>query len=266
MSLSRNVLSITRKTSSCCQLFNKFNNVQIRSKYSANVIDHTRKPRNSGKLDDKADNVGSALVGAPSCGDVLKFQILVDDDGKVIDAKFKTFGCGSAIASSSYATELVKGKTVEACMKITNNDIASHLSLPPVKKHCSLLAEQAIRQATEDYLRKKNAKAAGNQSTTTIENNEKVSEKQLTKAWRDLFSAPSHSLISMGNCYKVFMDSYVAKTNNISSNVFETHGEEETSTKSKFASFEQKEEESENENDILPSSELIQFIKNYNKV
>ena len=103
---------------------------------------------------------------SPSCGDVLKFQILVDDNGRVIDAKFKAFGCGSAIASSSYATELVKGKTIEDCMMITNNDIASHLSLPPVKKHCSLLAEEAIRKATEDYMKKKQAKKEQQTSTT----------------------------------------------------------------------------------------------------
>ncbi|EFC46190.1 Fe-S cluster biogenesis scaffold protein [Naegleria gruberi] len=162
-SLKRTTTTIANNiTSKQCNLLSNKNvfsySNQIRFKYSDKVIDHHKNPRNSGSLDAKDANVGTALVGAPSCGDVLKFQILVDDNGKVIDAKFKAFGCGSAIASSSYATELVKGKTIEDCMMITNNDIASHLSLPPVKKHCSLLAEEAIRKATEDYMKKKQEK------------------------------------------------------------------------------------------------------------
>jgi Fe-S cluster assembly scaffold IscU len=123
---------------------------QARTKYSEAVVDHYKNPRNTGSLDKGLPNVGTGVVGAPACGDVMKFQILVDDNGKIVDAKFKTFGCGSAIASSSLATEWVKGKTIEDCLKITNNDIASHLALPPVKKHCSLLAESAIKAAVED--------------------------------------------------------------------------------------------------------------------
>ncbi|KAG2381794.1 hypothetical protein C9374_006178 [Naegleria lovaniensis] len=163
----------TIRSSPASTLFSQFinNQQQVRTKYSEKVIDHHKNPRNTGSLDAKDENVGSALVGAPSCGDVLKFQILVDDNGRVIDAKFKAFGCGSAIASSSYATELVKGKTIEDCMMITNNDIASHLSLPPVKKHCSLLAEEAIRKATEDYMKKKQAKKEQNTSEATSSNN-----------------------------------------------------------------------------------------------
>lgn len=101
------------------------------------VIDHYENPRNVGSLDKKDKNVGTGLVGAPACGDVMKLQIRVDDDGKIIDAKFKTFGCGSAIASSSLATEWVKGKTVDEALKLKNTDIAKELSLPPVKLHCS---------------------------------------------------------------------------------------------------------------------------------
>lgn len=127
---------------------------QYRSKYSNKVLDHYKNPRNSGSLDKNDENVGTGLVGAPSCGDVLKFQVKVDDNGKIIDAKFKTFGCGSAIASSSYATEIVKGKSLEDAMKISNRDIASYLALPPVKKHCSLLAEEAIKEACNKLFQK----------------------------------------------------------------------------------------------------------------
>ncbi|XP_022114147.1 iron-sulfur cluster assembly enzyme ISCU, mitochondrial [Pieris rapae] len=119
--------------------------------YHANVIDHYENPRNVGSLDKKDKNVGTGLVGAPACGDVMKLQIRVDDDGKIIDAKFKTFGCGSAIASSSLATEWVKGKTVDEALKLKNTDIAKELSLPPVKLHCSMLAEDAIKAALSDY-------------------------------------------------------------------------------------------------------------------
>ena len=123
---------------------------QIRNKYSQKVLEHYRYPRNVGSMNRNDSNVGTAVVGAPSCGDVLKFQVRVDENGTIIDAKFKTFGCGSAIASSSYATELVKGRTLEDAMRISNQDIASHLSLPPVKKHCSLLAEEAVQSAAKN--------------------------------------------------------------------------------------------------------------------
>ncbi len=126
----------------------------VRTKYSDKVIDHYKNPRNTGSLDKSSPNVGTGIVGAPACGDVMKFQVQIGEDGRVIDAKFKTFGCGSAIASSSLATEWVKGKSIEDCGKITNQDIASYLALPPVKKHCSLLAEQAIRAAIDDYRKK----------------------------------------------------------------------------------------------------------------
>ena len=109
-----------------------------------------------GSLDKKKKTVGTGLVGAPACGDVMKLQFEVDDAGKIIDAKFKTFGCGSAIASSSVATEWLKGKTIDDCLTIKNTDIAAHLKLPPVKLHCSMLAEDAIKAAVEDY-KKKNA-------------------------------------------------------------------------------------------------------------
>ncbi|KAL0481669.1 iron-sulfur cluster assembly enzyme ISCU, mitochondrial [Acrasis kona] len=124
---------------------------QTRTKYGETLIDHYKNPRNVGSLDKGDKNVGSAIVGAPACGDVMKFQVQFDDNGRVVDAKFKTFGCGSAIASSSVATEWVKGKTAEECLSITNNDIAQHLALPPVKKHCSLLAESAIRESVSNY-------------------------------------------------------------------------------------------------------------------
>merc|ERR1711872_176127 len=115
------------------------------------VIDHYENPRNVGKMDPKNPNVGTGLVGAPACGDVMKLQIEVDDSGKIIDAKFKTFGCGSAIASSSLATEWVKGKNLDEAATIKNSDIAKELSLPPVKLHCSMLAEDAIKAALKDY-------------------------------------------------------------------------------------------------------------------
>merc|ERR1712079_546068 len=111
---------------------------------------------NVGKMDPKKKNVGTGLVGAPACGDVMKLQIEVDDDGKIIDAKFKTFGCGSAIASSSLATEWVKGKHLDEVGGITNRDIAKELSLPPVKLHCSMLAEDAIKATLKDYKQQKN--------------------------------------------------------------------------------------------------------------
>jgi Fe-S cluster assembly scaffold IscU len=128
--------------------------------YHENVIDHYENPRNVGSMDKKAKNVGTGLVGAPACGDVMKLQIEVDENGTIIDSKFKTFGCGSAIASSSVATEWLKGKTVEECLKIKNTDIASHLKLPPVKLHCSMLAEDAIKAAISDYQKKQTSVSA----------------------------------------------------------------------------------------------------------
>lgn len=119
--------------------------------YHPNVIEHYENPRNVGSLDKHDKNVGTGLVGAPACGDVMKLQIKVDENGKIIDAKFKTFGCGSAIASSSLATEWVKGKTVDEALKLKNTDIAKELCLPPVKLHCSMLAEDAIKAALSDY-------------------------------------------------------------------------------------------------------------------
>ncbi|MEA0970284.1 NifU-like protein [Candidatus Megaera venefica] len=123
--------------------------------YSNEVIDHYENPRNVGTLDKKDGSVGTGLVGAPACGDVLKLQIKVDDNGVIIDAKFKAFGCGSAIASSSLVSEWVKGKNVDEALAIKNTEIAKHLSLPPVKLHCSMLAEDAIRAAVTDYKNKK---------------------------------------------------------------------------------------------------------------
>ena len=123
--------------------------------YSKEVLEHFEKPRNIGSLDSGSDRVGSALVGAPECGDVMKLQIEVDENENIIDAKFKTFGCGSAIASSSLATEWVKGKSIDEANTIQNVDIVEELSLPPVKIHCSVLAEDAIKGAVNDY-RKKN--------------------------------------------------------------------------------------------------------------
>ncbi|KAJ6882237.1 iron-sulfur cluster assembly protein 1-like [Populus alba x Populus x berolinensis] len=120
--------------------------------YHEKVIDHFNNPRNVGSFDKNDPTVGTGLVGAPACGDVMKLQIKVDDTtGEIIDARFKTFGCGSAIASSSVATEWVKGKQMEEVMTIKNTEIAKHLSLPPVKLHCSMLAEDAIKAAVKDY-------------------------------------------------------------------------------------------------------------------
>ena len=121
--------------------------------YSDKVIEHYEKPRNIGSMDSTSLSVGTGLVGAPECGDVMKLQIMVKDD-KIIDAKFKTFGCGSAIASSSLATEWVKGKSLDEAQSIKNTDIVEELSLPPVKIHCSVLAEDAIKAAIKDYRNK----------------------------------------------------------------------------------------------------------------
>tara|TARA_A100001015_G_scaffold316948_1_gene432551 strand:+ start:1178 stop:1558 length:381 start_codon:yes stop_codon:yes gene_type:complete len=122
--------------------------------YSDKVIDHFENPRNAGSLDKNSNYVGTGIVGAPACGDVMKLQIKVDNNGIIQDAKFKTYGCGSAIASSSLITEWIKGKSLEEATKIKNVDIADYLSLPPVKIHCSVLAEDAIKAAIEDYKKK----------------------------------------------------------------------------------------------------------------
>src|SRR3954454_21158399 len=122
--------------------------------YSDKVIEHYENPRNVGTLDKESSNVGTGLVGAPACGDVMRLQIKVGDGGVIEDAKFKTFGCGSAIASSSLATEWLKGKTVEEAAAIKNVDIVNELNLPPVKIHCSVLAEDAIKAAIGDYKKK----------------------------------------------------------------------------------------------------------------
>lgn len=123
-----------------------------RACYHENVVDHYNNPRNVGSFDKNDPNVGTGLVGAPACGDVMKLQIRVDPEtGKIVDSCFKTFGCGSAIASSSVATEWIKGKPMEEVITIKNSDIAKHLSLPPVKLHCSMLAEDAIKAAVKDF-------------------------------------------------------------------------------------------------------------------
>ncbi len=126
--------------------------------YSEKVIEHYENPRNVGTLDKSDDQVGTGLVGAPACGDVMRLQIKVGDDGRIEDAKFKTFGCGSAIASSSLATEWLKGKTVDEAATIKNSMIATELNLPPVKIHCSVLAEDAIKSAIADFRSKQAAK------------------------------------------------------------------------------------------------------------
>ena len=126
--------------------------------YSDKLIDHYENPRNIGSLDKNSEDVGTGLVGAPACGDVMKLQIRVSPEGLIEDAKFKTFGCGSAIASSSLVTEWVKGKTIDEAETIKNTDIAKHLALPPVKIHCSVLAEDAIKAAIADYRAKASKK------------------------------------------------------------------------------------------------------------
>ncbi len=125
--------------------------------YSKELLDHYENPKNVGSMDKESENVGTGLVGAPACGDVMKLQIMVNDKGVIEDAKFKTFGCGSAIASSSLITEWVKGKNLDEAHSIKNTEIANHLALPPVKIHCSILAEDAIKAAIDDY-KKKNRK------------------------------------------------------------------------------------------------------------
>ena len=128
--------------------------------YSSKVIDHAENPRNVGTLDKDDPNVGTGLVGAPACGDVRRLQIKVSDEGVIEDAKFKTFGCGSAIASSSLATEWLKGRSLDDAEKIRNTDIVNELNLPPVKIHCSVLAEDSIKSAIEDFRRKQRERRA----------------------------------------------------------------------------------------------------------
>ncbi|TNJ27281.1 Iron-sulfur cluster biosynthesis protein IscU [Giardia muris] len=148
--------------------------------YSDLAMQHYRSPTNVGTLDDNDDQVGSGLVGAPACGDVMKLQIKVDDDGRIQEARFKTFGCGAAIASSSYATTLLEGRTLEEAAQIKNSDISDKLGLPPVKLHCSVLAEDAIKQAIEDYKRKRtqkirvdHSKPSGGAATRSTSNRKK---------------------------------------------------------------------------------------------
>jgi nitrogen fixation NifU-like protein len=136
--------------------------------YSEKVIDHAENPRNVGTLDKSDPNVGTGLVGAPACGDVMRLQIRVSDGGVIEDAKFKTFGCGSAIASSSLATEWLKGKTVDQAETIKNVDIVNELNLPPVKIHCSVLAEDAIKSAILDYRAKQAARRAAENVTPAV--------------------------------------------------------------------------------------------------
>ncbi|WNG28624.1 Fe-S cluster assembly scaffold IscU [Cystobacter fuscus] len=126
--------------------------------YSDKVIDHYENPRNVGSLDKADPNVGTGLVGAPACGDVMRLQLKITDEGIIEDARFKTFGCGSAIASSSLVSEWVKGKTVDEALTISNKDVARELALPPVKIHCSVLAEDAIKAAIDDFKKKRDAR------------------------------------------------------------------------------------------------------------
>ncbi|HEY1419060.1 MAG TPA: Fe-S cluster assembly scaffold IscU [Myxococcaceae bacterium] len=135
--------------------------------YSDKVVDHYENPRNVGTLDKADPNVGTGLVGAPACGDVMRLQLRISDEGIIQDAKFKTFGCGSAIASSSLVTEWVKGRTVDEATTITNKEIAKELSLPPVKIHCSVLAEDAIKAAVADFKKKRAERQAAAKATTT---------------------------------------------------------------------------------------------------
>merc|ERR1719189_1151877 len=140
----------------------------IGREYDEKVVDHFNNPRNVGKFDTNDENVGTGLVGAPACGDVMRFQFKVDDEGKIIDSRFKTFGCGSAIASSSFATEKIVGMHVDEAAQITNKEIAKELNLPPVKLHCSMLAEDGIKAAIKDWeAKRKEAKAKGTDSASS---------------------------------------------------------------------------------------------------
>jgi nitrogen fixation NifU-like protein len=140
--------------------------------YSEKVIDHAENPRNVGTLDKDDPNVGTGLVGAPACGDVMRLQIRVNDAGVIEDARFKTFGCGSAIASSSLATEWIKGKSIDLAEAIKNVDIVNELNLPPVKIHCSVLAEDAIKSAIADYRKKQAERRAVQGATAVVQNGE----------------------------------------------------------------------------------------------
>ncbi len=144
--------------------------------YSKELLEHYEDPKNVGTFDKNEKGIGTGLVGAPACGDVMKLQIKVSDDGIITDAKFKTFGCGSAIASSSLATEWIKGMEIDKAEKITNKEIAEELSLPPVKIHCSVLAEEAIKAAIEDYKNKKN-----NEINESNNNNNEINESNNKK-------------------------------------------------------------------------------------
>ena len=135
--------------------------------YSDKVVDHYEHPRNVGNFDKGDEDVGTGMVGAPACGDVMRLQLRISDEGVIQDAKFKTFGCGSAIASSSLATEWVKGKTVEEALQIKNTEIVKEPSLPPVKIHCSVLAEDAIKAAVADFKKKRAERQAAAKATTT---------------------------------------------------------------------------------------------------
>ena len=144
--------------------------------YSEKLLDHYEHPRNVGSLDKNDPDVGTGLVGAPACGDVMKLQIKVDGAGVIQDAKFKTFGCGSAIASSSLVTEWVKGKTLEQALEIKNTDVAQELNLPPVKIHCSVLAEDAIKAAIADYQKKHGAEPSARPDTVKGDRDELVAK------------------------------------------------------------------------------------------
>ena len=152
--------SVSSSSSSSSSSFLRASAAAPRRAYHQNIVDHYESPRNVGALDKAATDVGTGLVGAPACGDVMKLQIRVGADGRISDAKFKTFGCGSAIASSSVATEWVKGRSLDECLAIRNTDIAAHLKLPPVKLHCSMLAEDAIKAAVKDYQAKQGGATA----------------------------------------------------------------------------------------------------------
>jgi len=160
--------NLVRKATQLPLLQNKCGLQEISQRnYDPKVLDHYNKPRNVGKFDANDPSVGTGLVGAPACGDVMRLQIKVDENGNIIESCFKTFGCGSAIASSSYATETVIGKSIDEASKLTNKDIAKELKLPPVKLHCSMLAEDAIKAAIKDYQHKKALKQQLTFATTT---------------------------------------------------------------------------------------------------
>mmetsp|Transcript_23551 Transcript_23551/g.26121 ORF Transcript_23551/g.26121 Transcript_23551/m.26121 type:complete len:166 (+) Transcript_23551:43-540(+) len=160
-----NTIALTgRRTTSYRQPAKK---ITVTRNYHERVIDHFNHPKNVGSLDKKSKSVGTGLVGAPACADVMKMDIQVED-GVIVDSKFRTYGCASAIASSSLATEWIKGKTIEEALEIKNQQIAKHLSLPPVKRHCSMLAEDAIRSAIRNYKQKNEEEAAPEQKEQTV--------------------------------------------------------------------------------------------------